>query len=102
MVLLSNWEMEGYLGDFQCNSMKRLASKDVKATVSFCTDFSAIEGSGIPNIAIRGQLFRFTLRTADIIVKELVQKVLRSGQRKNIWLRCQGEPWHLSHLPSTS
>lgn len=55
MTSLSQRETEGYLADFQCNNKERLASKDVKAMMSFCVGLSASEGSGIPNIAIRGQ-----------------------------------------------
>ena len=66
---LSHREIEGYLADFQCNNNKRLASKDVKAIISFCVELSASEGLGIPNIAIRGQGWRFTPRTVDIITK---------------------------------
>lgn len=66
---LSHREIEGYLADFQCNNKERLASQDVKAIMSFCVELSASEGSGIPNIAIRGQGWRFTPRTVDMIVK---------------------------------
>lgn len=59
MVSLSHREMEGYLADFQCNSKERLASNDVKAIMSFCVEFSASEASGIPNIAINGEGWRF-------------------------------------------
>lgn len=69
MTSLSHRETEGYLADFQCNNKERLASKDVKAMVSFCVWLSASEGSGIPNIAIKGQGWRFTPRTEDIILK---------------------------------
>lgn len=69
MTSLSHWEIEGYLADFQCNNKERLASKDVKAMVSFCVGLSTNEESGIPNIAIKGQGWRFTPRTEDIIVK---------------------------------
>lgn len=44
---LSHREIEGYLADFQCNNKERLASKDVKAIMSFCVELSASEGSGI-------------------------------------------------------
>ena len=69
MTSLSHWEIEGYLTDFQCNNKERLASKDVKAIMSFCVGLSASVGSGIPNIAIRGQGWRLTPRTEDIIAK---------------------------------
>ena len=69
MTSLSHWEIEGYLTDFQCNTKERLASKDVKAIMSFCVGLSASVGSGIPNIAIRGQGWRLTPRTEDIIAK---------------------------------
>ena len=55
MMYLSLREIEGYLADFQYNNKERLASKDVKAIMSFCVELSASEGSGTPNIAIRGQ-----------------------------------------------
>jgi len=69
MTSLSHWELEGYLADFKCNNKERLASKDVKAMMSFCVGLSVREGLGIPNIAIRGHGWRFTPRTEDIVLK---------------------------------
>lgn len=37
---LSHWEIEGHTADFQCNSIQRLASEEVKAVISFCVEFS--------------------------------------------------------------
>lgn len=64
---LSHWMIEGYLADFLFNNNKRLASKDVKAIMSFCAGLGTSEWLGIPNIAMRAQGWRFTTRTVDII-----------------------------------
>lgn len=42
---LIHWEIEGHTADFQCNSIQRLASKEAKAVISFCVDFSWRETS---------------------------------------------------------
>lgn len=61
--------MEGHLADFQCNNRVRLAIKDVKVTISLCAEFNTTDGSGIPNMAIKGEGSRVTLRTLEIIAK---------------------------------
>lgn len=61
---LSPYEIEGYfLADFQCKNKEHLDSKDVKVILPFYVELSAREGSGIPDIAIRGLGWRFTPRT---------------------------------------
>lgn len=50
---LSHWDIEGVLAEFKCNSMIRLAVRNVNAIICFCLQLGANVPSVVPKIAQR-------------------------------------------------
>lgn len=69
MTSLSRWDIGGLLAGFQCNSMIRLAMRDMNAIICFCLELRADVSLAVPKIANSRHGWKLKY-TEDIVLKK--------------------------------